>query len=288
MIEELESYYNELEQKVKDRTAEVVRQKEEIEIKNKHITDSIRYAKRIQNAILPPNEYVQQVIPNSFIFYRPKDIVSGDFFWVNKNNDLSFYATVDCTGHGVPGAFMSIVGYNQLNYAIDVKKAQTASGILDSLNEGVVETLREKNPDSISSVKDGMDITLCVIDYKNMKLQFAGANNPLCLIRNNEIIQVKPDKFAIGGNFGNELPKFTNNEIDLQKDDVLYTFSDGYADQFGGHDGRKFMAKRFRELLLSIHKDPIEDQARLLENILDEWKGREEQVDDILVIGVKI
>ncbi|MGE0089466.1 MAG: SpoIIE family protein phosphatase [Bacteroidales bacterium] len=288
MIEELESYYNELEQKVKDRTAEVVRQKEEIEIKNKHITDSIRYAKRIQNAILPPNEFVQQVIPNSFIFYRPKDIVSGDFFWVNKSEDLSFYATVDCTGHGVPGAFMSIVGYNQLNYAIDVRKAQTASGILDSLNEGVVETLREKNPDSISSVKDGMDITLCVIDYKNMKLQFAGANNPLCLIRNNEIIQVKPDKFAIGGNFGNELPKFTNNEIDLQKGDVLYTFSDGYADQFGGHDGRKFMAKRFRELLLSIHKDPIDDQARLLENILDEWRGREEQVDDILVIGVKI
>jgi len=288
MIEELESYYNELEQKVKDRTAEVVRQKEEIEIKNKHITDSIRYAKRIQNAILPPEDFVKQVLPNSFIFYRPKDIVSGDFFWVNKKDDLSLYATVDCTGHGVPGAFMSIVGYNQLNYAIDVKKANTASDILDSLNEGVVETLREKNPDSISSVKDGMDITLCVVDYKNMKLQYAGANNPLCLIRNNEIIQVKADKFAIGGNFGNALPKFTNNEIDLQKGDVIYTFSDGYADQFGGHDGRKFMAKRFRELLLSISKDPIDDQAKLLENILDEWRGREEQVDDILVIGVKI
>ncbi|OFX83940.1 MAG: hypothetical protein A2W99_03720 [Bacteroidetes bacterium GWF2_33_16] len=288
MIEELESYYNELEQKVKDRTAEVVRQKEEIEIKNKHITDSIRYAKRIQNAILPPSDYVKQTLPNSFIFYRPKDIVSGDFFWVTKKNNLSFYATVDCTGHGVPGAFMSIVGFNQLNYAIDVRKARTANEILDSLNEGVVETLREKSPDSVSSVKDGMDITLCVIDYKNMKLQFAGANNPLVLIRNNEIIQYKADKFAIGGNFGNELPKFTNNEIDLQSGDVIYTFSDGYADQFGGNDGRKFMVKRFRELLLSIHKDPIEDQASLLENILDEWRGREEQVDDILVIGVKI
>jgi serine phosphatase RsbU (regulator of sigma subunit) len=288
MIEELESYYNELEQKVKDRTAEVVRQKEEIEIKNKHITDSIRYAKRIQNAILPPDDYVKQSLPNSFIFYRPKDIVSGDFFWVTKKAGLSFYATVDCTGHGVPGAFMSIVGFNQLNYAIDVKKAKTASEILDSLNEGVVETLREKSPDSKSSVKDGMDITLCVLDYKNMKLQYAGANNPLVLIRNNEIIQYKADKFAIGGNYESELPKFANNEIDLEKGDVLYTFSDGYADQFGGHDGRKFMAKRFRELLLSIHKDPIEDQAALLENILDEWRGREEQVDDILVIGVKI
>lgn len=288
MIEELESYYNELEQKVKDRTAEVVRQKEEIEIKNKHITDSIRYAKRIQNAILPPADFVKQVLPNSFIFYRPKDIVSGDFFWVAQKSNLSMYATVDCTGHGVPGAFMSIVGFNQLNYAIDVKKALNANDILDSLNEGVVETLREKSPDSVGAVKDGMDITLCVVDYANMKLQYAGANNPLVLIRDNEIVQYKPDKFAIGGNFGNELPKFTNNVIDLQKGDVLYTFSDGYADQFGGHDGRKFMAKRFRELLLSIHKDPIQDQAGLLENILDEWRGREEQVDDILVIGVKI
>ncbi|HAN18517.1 MAG: hypothetical protein A2X13_08190 [Bacteroidetes bacterium GWC2_33_15] len=288
MIEELESYYNELEQKVKDRTAEVVRQKEEIEIKNKHITDSIRYAKRIQNAILPPENYVKQILPDSFIFYRPKDIVSGDFYWMIKKDNLAIYATVDCTGHGVPGAFMSIVGFNQLNYAIDVKKARTANEILDSLNEGVVETLREKNADSIGSVKDGMDITLCVIDYKNKKLQYAGANNPLILVRNNEVIQYKPDKFAIGGNFGNELPKFTNNEIDIQSGDIIYTFSDGYADQFGGGDGRKFMVKRFRELLLKIHKDPMEDQSHLLENILDEWRGHEEQVDDILVIGVKI
>jgi len=288
MIEELESYYNELEQKVKDRTAEVVRQKEVIEIKNKHITDSIRYAKRIQNALLPPDDYANQILPNSFIFYRPKDIVSGDFYWMTKKNNLVIYATVDCTGHGVPGAFMSIVGYNQLNYAIDVKKARTANEILDSLNEGVVETLREKNSDSAGSVKDGMDITLCVIDYKNMKLQYAGANNPLCLIRNNEVIQYKADKFAIGGNYGNELPKFTNNEIDLLPGDVLYTFSDGYADQFGGTDGRKFMMKQFRELLLKIHKNPMDDQSKMLENILDEWRGHEEQVDDILVIGVKI
>jgi len=288
MIEELESYYNELEQKVKDRTAEVVRQKELIEIKNKHIMDSIHYAKRIQNAILPPESYVKKLLPNSFILYRPKDIVSGDFYWMTKKNNLVIYAAVDCTGHGVPGAFMSIVGHNQLNYAVDVKKARNANTILDYLNEGVVETLREKGKEGKTTVKDGMDLALCIIDYKNMKLQFAGANNPLCLIRNNEIIQIKGNRLAIGGGFDDELPKFTNHEIDLQKGDVIYTFSDGYPDQFGGHDGRKFMVKKFRELLLKIHSNPIEDQEKILNDILDEWRGKEEQVDDILVIGVKI
>jgi len=290
MIEELESYYNELEQKVKDRTAEVVRQKEEIEIKNKHITDSIRYAKRIQNAILPPDSYVKKLLPNSFILYKPKDIVSGDFYWMTKKSDLTVYAAVDCTGHGVPGAFMSIVGNNQLNYAVDVKKARKAGTILDYLNEGVIETLREKGNDhvAVSGVKDGMDLALCIIDKKNMKLQFAGANNPLCLIRDGELTLIKGDRMAIGGNFSDDLPKFTNHEIDLQKGDVLYTFSDGYPDQFGGEDGRKFMAKKFRELLVQIHKNPIEEQEKILDEILEKWRGREEQVDDILVIGVKI
>lgn len=290
MIEELESYYNELEQKVEDRTAEIVRQKEEIEIKNKHITDSIRYAKRIQNAILPPDNYVKQLLPKSFILYKPKDIVSGDFYWLTKKNNLVIYAAVDCTGHGVPGAFMSIVGHNQLNYAIDVKKAREANVILEYLNEGVIETLREKGneKDGLNGVKDGMDMALCVIDYKNMKLQFAGANNPLCLVRNNELIQIKGDKMAIGGNYNDELPKFTNHEMDLQKGDILYTFSDGYPDQFGGHDGRKFMVKKFRELLLEIHQNPIEDQEKILEDHLEQWRGKEEQVDDIIVIGVKI
>ncbi|PLX17178.1 MAG: hypothetical protein C0597_07310 [Marinilabiliales bacterium] len=290
MIEELESYYNELEQKVKDRTAEVVRQKEEIEVKNKHITDSIRYAKRIQNAILPPDPYVKQLLPNSFILYKPKDIVSGDFYWMTKKNNVTIYAAVDCTGHGVTGAFMSIVGNNQLNYAVDVKKAREAGSILDYLNEGVIETLREKGHEnlSVSGVKDGMDLALCIIDHKNMKLQFAGANNPLCLVRDGEIIQIKGDRMAIGGNFADDLPKFKNHEIDLQKGDVLYTFSDGYPDQFGGDDGRKFMLKKFRELLLEIHKNPIEEQEEILNEKLEAWRGKEEQVDDILVIGVKI
>ncbi|MFP4025391.1 MAG: SpoIIE family protein phosphatase [Thiohalospira sp.] len=288
MIEELESYYNELEQKVKDRTAEVVRQKEEIEIKNKHITDSIRYAQRIQNAILPPDNDVKKMLPDSFILYKPKDIVSGDFYWLSKKDGLVMYAAVDCTGHGVPGAFMSIVGYNQLNYAVEVKKARESNIILDQLNLGVVETLREKGVENPSGVKDGMDLALCIIDYKKMKLQFSGANNPLCLIRDNELTQIKGDRQAIGGTYDDELPKFKKHEISLKKGDVIYIFSDGYPDQFGGSDGRKFMLKRFRELLLKIYKDPMPDQKKLLNDILEEWRGKEEQVDDILVIGVKI
>ncbi|MEE4198377.1 MAG: SpoIIE family protein phosphatase [Bacteroidales bacterium] len=288
MIEELESYYNELEQKVKDRTAEVVRQKEEIEIKNKHITDSIRYAKHIQNAILPPENDVKKLLPQSFIFYKPKDIVSGDFYWLNKRNDLIMYAAVDCTGHGVPGAFMSIVGHNQLNYAVEVRKARESNIILDYLNEGVMETLREKGVENPSGVRDGMDLALCIIDRKKMKLQFSGANNPLCLVRDHKLTQIKGDRQAIGGSYDDEIPKFTKHEIDLKKGDVIYTFSDGYADQFGGNDGRKFMLKRFRELLLKIHQDPMPDQKKLLNDILEEWRGDEEQVDDILVIGVKI
>ena len=291
MIEELESYYNELEQKVKDRTAEVVRQKEEIEIKNKHITDSIRYAKRIQTAILPPKHYVKKLLPRSFILYLPKDIVSGDFYWMTKKKDLVIYAAVDCTGHGVPGAFMSIVGYNQLNYAVDVRKARNANTILEYLNEGVVESLREKSNGNgrgnIDVVRDGMDMALCVIDTKNMKLEFAGANNPLCLVRDGEMIHIKGDRQSIGGNY-DELPGFTNHEMDLQQGDVLYTFSDGYPDQFGGEDGRKFMQKKFRKLLTEIHHHPIEKQRQILEDVLVKWRGNEEQVDDILVMGVRI
>lgn len=288
MIAELESYYTELEQKVKDRTAEVVRQKEEIEIKNKHITDSIRYAKRIQEAILPPENYVKSLLPDSFILYKPKDIVSGDFYWMTKKSNKVIFTAVDCTGHGVPGAFMSIVGVNQLNYAVEVKKAQTANGILNSLNEGVIETLRESGKQENSNVKDGMDMALCIVDFKEMNLQFAGAHNPLFLIRDNELIQVPADRFAIGGNIADETPKFVQQNMDLKKGDVLYLFSDGYPDQFGGENKRKFLKKRFRELLWQIHKEPMEKQQEILDKVMEDWKGDEEQIDDIIVMGVRI
>ncbi len=300
MIAQLESYTNELEQKVKERTAEIQQQKEEIEaqrdsiqeqkmkieIQNEMILDSIHYAKRIQTAILPPEDFVQSLFNNMFILYRPKDIVSGDFYWLAKEDGLIFVAAVDCTGHGVPGAFMSIVGSNQLNYALNVKNARTAGRMLEELNEGVAGTLREKG--GPGDVKDGMDMALCVIDPQRKKLHFAGAYNPLILIRNNELILYKGDKIPIGSVEGDVMPEFTDHEIDIVEGDCLYMFSDGYPDQFGGPEGRKFMSKRFREVLFEIHGKSMTEQKQILDQTLNDWMGEFEQVDDILVMGIKM
>jgi serine phosphatase RsbU (regulator of sigma subunit) len=286
MIAQLESYTYELEEKVKERTLKIEKQKEEIEEQKKHIMDSIYYARRIQNAILPSFTLIDQYLKNYFILYLPKDIVSGDFYWVHEVDGLFMVAAVDCTGHGVPGAFMSIVGFNQLNHAVTVKKARSAGGILDELNRGVIATLNENMNEN--SIKDGMDMSLAVLDIKSMKSEFAGANNPLILIRDNQIIRYKGDRFPIGAFDGNQPQSFKNNEFNLKPGDCLYLFSDGYADQFGGLDGKKFMYKRFEELLLEVHSLPANDQKETLYKRLLKWKGSIEQVDDILVIGIKI
>jgi len=286
MIAQLESYTYELEEKVKERTVKIEKQKEEIEEQKKHIMDSIYYARRIHNAILPSFTMIGQHLKNYFIYYLPKDIVSGDFYWVHECDGLFMIAAVDCTGHGVPGAFMSIVGFNQLNYAVTVKKARSAGRILDELNQGVITTLNENTSDT--SVKDGMDMALCVLDMKNKKADFAGANNPLVLIRDNAIIRYRGDRFPIGAFDGNQPQSFANNEIELREGDCLYLFSDGYADQFGGLDGKKFMYRRFEELLLEIHNLSPNEQKETLNKRLLKWKGSNEQVDDILVIGIKI
>jgi serine phosphatase RsbU (regulator of sigma subunit) len=286
MIAQLESYYYELEEKVKERTLRIEKQKEEIEEQKKHIMDSIYYARRIQNAILPSISMINSHLKNYFIFYLPKDIVSGDFYWVHETDGLLMVAAVDCTGHGVPGAFMSIVGFNQLNSAVTVKKARSAGAILDELNKGVIATLNENMKDG--SIKDGMDMSLCVFDLKAGKAEFAGANNPLLLIRDNQLIRYKGDRFPIGAFEGNRPQLFANKEIDLVENDCLYLFSDGYADQFGGADNKKFMYRKFEELLLEIHSQPLEVQKETLLARLLEWKGRNDQVDDILVIGIRI
>jgi serine phosphatase RsbU (regulator of sigma subunit) len=195
-------------------------------------------------------------------------------------------AAVDCTGHGVPGAFMSIVGFNQLNHAVNVKKAKRASDILDALNHGVITTLNENKNES--SIKDGMDMSLCVFNFKERKAQFAGANNPLILVRNNELIRYKADRFPIGVFDGERPQKFRNNEIEIADGDCYYLFSDGFADQFGGPDNKKFMNRRFEELLREVSGLPVLEQKKVLAEKLKDWMGENEQIDDILVIGIKI
>jgi len=306
MISQLESYYNELEEKVRIRTAEVVAQKEEIEAQRDtlqeqrnmltkvneslqkaytEIEDSIHYASRIQNAILPPDDYLKKVIPNAFFFYKPRDIVSGDFYWVAAKDGKVVVAAVDCTGHGVPGAFMSIVGNNQLNYALNVQNETKPSEILRILDQGVCDTLRQTHS---GSVHDGMDLAMVTIDKKNKILQYSGAFNPLIMIRDGEIEKIKADRTAIGGHTLTDKKVFTNNEFEYKDGDVVYIFSDGYPDQFGGEKGGKYMSGKFVKFLHSIHHLSLDDQYQKLDEELISWKRNEDQVDDILVIGIKL
>jgi serine phosphatase RsbU (regulator of sigma subunit) len=293
MISELEELYNDLEQKVRDRTAEVVAQKVEIEAQRdllaeqqKHILDSIQYSKRLQNAILPTNDFIHELFPESFVLYMPKDIISGDFYWFHHDEKRHYFSAIDCTGHGVPGALVSMVGQNWLNYAVKDLRLEKPSDILDALNDGVMSTFKERDDDT--SVKDGMDIALCCIDYEKMKLQFAGAYNPVIVISDGEATQIKGDKFPIGAFFRGTKGKFLNHEIEVKKGDIVYVFSDGYADQFGEESGFKFLTKRFRQLLFDIHQKPMKEQKNILETTIHEWMGSLEQLDDITVVGIKV
>ena len=280
-----------LEQKVKERTAELVEKQKEVELQNEKIselyeevTDSIKYAKGLQEAILPPDEFVKEVMPDSFVLYKPKDIVSGDFYWIEKKKDKVYFAAVDCTGHGVPGAFMSIVGYNALNEAL--RTNDDPGSILDALNKGISKTLH--NNAMGPTTKDGMDLALCCYDAKTKELQYAGAYNPLYLIRDGEVNQLKADKFAIGSYYEDASKKYTNHVIQLQEKDYIYVFSDGYADQFGGPKGKKFMYKRFRDYLLTLNGKSMNAQRDFLNNTIEQWKGPLEQIDDILVVGMHV
>lgn len=292
MKDELAETERILEQKVKERTQEVVKQKDEIDNQKskleelyKDVTDSIRYAKRLQDSILPPKRYIETLFPSSFVLFKPKDIVSGDFYWMNKIGSKHIFAAVDCTGHGVPGAFMSLVGANGLNAAVKEHRLQNPGKILDDLNNYASESLYKQGDEN--DVRDGMDIAICSIDYKKMLLEYAGAYNPLYIVRDNEIVITKGDKFAIGS-FNPYTKSFATHKIPLLSGDIVYVFSDGYADQFGGLKGKKYMYKQFRETLLSIKDLPMEKQRLALDNKIEKWKGSYEQVDDILIIGVQI
>lgn len=270
---------------IREATAEIVAQKDDIEEKNKDIMSSIRYAQRIQEAVSPQKKLMEKVFPDHFVLWKPRDIVSGDFYWMMQKNGKAIIAAADCTGHGVPGAFMSIMGISFLNEIANNKDVNTAAEALNQLRHNVITSLNQEG--SETDTKDGMDISLCVYDFDNMMMQFAGAYNPLYMIREGELSVIKADRMPIGVH-ERDHKLFTNMEFSIHKNDIYYILSDGYVDQFGGQDGKKFMTKRFKELLLEIYTKPMPEQKEILWNTLVEWRGPIEQIDDIIVIGIKI
>lgn len=255
-----------------------------IEQKNKDITDSINYAKRIQDGILPPHAEVNKYIPDSFLIFRPRDIVSGDFYWFAESGDKFFVAAVDCTGHGVPGGFMSMIGNTLLNEIVNQKGISNPGNILDHLDDGIKKALQSK--DSMES-KDGMDVALLAFSKDCKNLEYAGAFRPLWQVRAGQLFETKANRFPIGGG-SYQKTAFTTHQVDLQKGDELYIFSDGFADQIGGESGKKLMTKRFKELILESKHSEMRPKGKMLGEYLDKWQGNHEQMDDILVIGIRV
>jgi len=246
---------------------------------------SLRYARYIQSAMLPSFSVFEQIFPESFIIFEPRDIVSGDFYWVIKKKGVIFLAVADCTGHGVPGALMSIMGISFLNEIVSRDKLLSASAILNLLREKVMKALHQTG--DISELKDGMDLALCIIDKENEQLEFSGANHYVYLIRNDKLTRLKGDRMPIGINAVEE-HSFTGHTMKLFKGDRLYLFTDGYVDQFGGPREKKLKYGPFRDLLYKNHQKPMREQKTILEKAFNNWKGKLDQVDDVLVVGIKI
>ncbi|MFT7614048.1 MAG: serine phosphatase RsbU (regulator of sigma subunit) [Parvicellaceae bacterium] len=259
---------------------EVELQKELVDEKNREILDSISYAKRIQKAILPPDKLFKENLPESFVLYKPKDIVAGDFYWMEKVRDTIFFAAADCTGHGVPGAMVSVICNNGLNRSVREFGLTEPGQILDKTRMLVIQEFEK----SEEEVKDGMDIAMCALD--GMKMHYSGANNPLWIVRNGEVLETKADKMPIGKY--DSLAPFRTHTLELQEGDSIYVFTDGYVDQFGGEKGKKLKAKNFKELLLSIQDQPMSLQKTSLDESFEKWRGDLEQIDDVCIIGVCI
>ena len=241
----------------------------EIEQKNTDITDSINYAQKIQQAILPSFKYVKSIFPESFVLFKPKDIVSGDFYWFAEKEEKALVVAADCTGHGVPGAFMSMIGNSLLNEVVIEKGVTDPGEILQTLKEGVIKALKQKG--GAGQQKDGMDVAMCTFDIPNLKAWYAGAYNPLFIVRNNDIEEIRADRMPIGIYEDDGGNTFTTHEIDLQKGDSLYVFSDGFVDQFGGPKGKKFMGKRFKQTLIDVQNRSMDEQRDYLNQIIEEW-----------------
>jgi serine phosphatase RsbU (regulator of sigma subunit) len=269
-----------IENVINKKKLEIIHKK--LENAHKDIKDSINYAKIIQYAMLPDKKILHEIFPRSFIFFKPKDILSGDFYWFERSSDTFLFAAADCTGHGVPGALLAVMGNNLLNQAVNLNKLTQPSLILDNLNSQVYKILKHQT----TALHDGMDIAFCSVDLNNKQLCYAGANRPLLIIRDGELFEFKPDKIPIGGS-QKEL-KYTDQGIQLLNGDRIYLFSDGYADQFHHSTGKKMMIKRLKNLLLTTSGLPINAQKKIVTRFFENWKGRQEQVDDVLLMCVQI
>jgi two-component system, sensor histidine kinase LadS len=270
-----------------------------IEEKNKDITDSIAYAKRIQGSVLLNKESIKEMFPDSFIYFNPRDIVSGDFYWfdsVMANNGLKddktavnllCVAAADCTGHGVPGAFMSIIGNNLLTQTSTHPQVNSPAQALNFMNAEIKKILNNQSEEEYA-LRDGMDIALIAIERESKRLHYAGANNPIFIVREKELIEIRPDKFPITASLDQEMVSFTDQTFDLKIGDCVYLFTDGYADQFGGEKGKKFMYRRMKELFIEISPLSMKEQKLIVEKTFNNWKGNSEQIDDVLVIGLKM
>jgi serine phosphatase RsbU (regulator of sigma subunit) len=267
---------------LEEKNIKITAQRDQIAYQKKHITDSIHYAQKIQRAILPSMELFTDEIDH-FVLYKPRDIVSGDFYWVDKVDNKQVIIAADCTGHGVPGAFMSMLGVSLLNEIIRNRNILAPHEVLNNLRTMVIESLGQGQTGT--EVKDGMDMTVTVVDFDEDKLYFAGANNPLYHIRNGELTQYNPDKMPVA--IHEVMDEFSLVTVDLKKGDTFYTFSDGYVDQFGGPKQKKFLSKNFRSLLLEIQDLDMIDQGKRLDEVFEEYRADVEQVDDVVVIGVR-
>jgi serine phosphatase RsbU (regulator of sigma subunit) len=263
----------------------VLKQRDIITQKNNEIMADMRYASRIQQAIFPNLDSFSELINNYFLLHLPKSHISGDFYWITKHNDKLIIAIGDCTGHGVSGALMHMLGNVFLNNIITESKFNSASDIIEQLRSKIMTLLNQKG--EMGETQDGMDIALCILDFDTMIMEFAGANNPLYFVRNKELIEYKGDRMPVGIHINFNKP-FTNQKVELKSNDVIYLFSDGFADQFGGESGKKFRYKRFQELLVEINELPMNKQKEKLETVFINWRGSLDQIDDVLVFGFKI
>jgi serine phosphatase RsbU (regulator of sigma subunit) len=263
-----------------------LRQRDEILRQKKEITSSITYAQRIQSALLPKDELFKRYFADHFVLYKPKDIVSGDFYWLQEKDGKLVVVAADSTGHGVPGAFMSLMGFTYLNEIVEGMGIVQPNRILNLMREKIIKSLVHE--DKQTELSDGMDISVVAIESKKMIMQYAGAFNPIYIIRNGELNELKADRMPLGYNqFNNEKP-FTNQQVDISANDSIYMFSDGFVDQFGWRTDKKFMTRNFKSLLLEIQNVPMKAQKVLLENAFNNWKGDVEQLDDILVMGLQM